>query len=114
MASPHDLVMARREPWQRVVGLAVRAQVDIEARLAVIRLAHDADGLAGEQPLADGAVHPDEPGQKRMISAAMLDYQDMPVPADRPGENDSHVLRRHDLRTVPGLEGYSLDRQSVV
>src|SRR3546814_9499317 len=45
-----------------------------------------------------------------MISAAMLDYQDMPVTAERPGENDSPVMRRHDPRTVPGLEGYSLGR----
>src|SRR3546814_12489902 len=113
--------MARREPGRVFDGFAVTAQFDIEARVAVIRLARDANGLASEQPLADGAVHPDEPGQQRMISAAMLDYQDMPVTAERPGENDSPVMRRNDLRTVPGLEGSSLgrtaasgDRKSVV
>src|SRR5579883_1637499 len=103
-ASSTYLFITGCQPRHRVDRLAVMAQLQIKTGL-VFALRHRADRLAGHQPLSDGAIDPLQPRQKRMISVAMFNDQDLPIAPERPGEKHAAVEGRDDLAAAAGLEG---------
>src|SRR6266446_6403159 len=89
-------VVAPDQPRLGIDRAAVAAQLEIKytvgARLRGVR--HDAYRLACQHPLADRNLGPAQPGEQRMISVPVPDYQDHPVGAEWPGINDPAVERR--------------------
>ena len=61
------------------------------------RIRHRADRLTPKYPLTHGCVQPFQTGQQCMVSAVMLNDQDMPVAFERSGKGDKPVMGRHNL-----------------
>ncbi len=55
------------------------AQLDIQFRLLFKRPAHDADGFARQEQLPYCTINTGHPRDKRMISLAMVDYQQFAI-----------------------------------
>src|ERR1700730_8007322 len=86
-------LVARRQPRLGIDRAAVAAQLEIKhavgAPLRGVR--HDAYRLACQDPLADRNLSPAQPGEQRMISVPVPNYQDHPVGAEWSGIDDPAI-----------------------
>ncbi len=69
---------------------------------------HGTHRLARLQPLSDDHVHMGKAGQHRMIAAAVLYYQYLPVGPERPFEHDLAIERGHHLGAGAGGDDHPL------
>src|SRR6185312_3973986 len=93
------------QPRLWIRGLARATQLEIQAWVAVGIVSHGPYGLARFDSPANRGVDPSQTGQQAMISARMLDDQDEPIAAERPGKKHPARVRRHDHGVGPRLDG---------